>query len=339
MEKLIGTLLILGFLPALALSSDFKVEVKKIWNLPFDYRINKKKVGGLSGCAFAGNRFYFVSDDRGQEGGPRIISFAYEAEQQEINFQKSEVIFVKLEKNEKVLDLEGIGLASKDRFLLSSEGDLDQKPRLNPSIFWVNEKGERLKTVTFPENYLSEKTGKQTKGIQTNLAFEGLVVDLEYQKWAALLEAPLMQDPSELKLVESAIESEKFDHVFSYPVATPYYSPNFLEKPTTAYFGATDILYLTKDSFLLLERGVTLSNHGIGFWSQLCEAVKENQKTLFRSCFYSMNEDQRLKVDLPMGANFEGLCWVDKQKKIFLTVSDNNFSKNQKTFFILYQLN
>ncbi len=338
MEKLIFIIFIHLF-STLVFAAEYKVEVKKIWTLPFDFKIKTKKVGGLSGCAFADHHFYFVSDDRGSEGGPRFISFPFDSVRQEIDFNKSEVVFVKLKKSEKVLDLEGIGIISKNLFLLSSEGDLNQKPRLNPSIFWVNGQGERLHEVTLPPEYLPEKSGQQTQGVQNNLAFEGLVVDLEYKMWAAMLEAPLLQGPKELKLVESALESNKFDHIYSYPVPTPFYSRSTIEKAMTAYFGVSDILYLSKESFLILERGATLSQAGIGFQTQLCEATKKQSPNLSRKCFYSMNEDAKLTAEIPNGANFEGLCWVDKQKKIFLTVSDNNFSKNQKTIFILYQLN
>ncbi len=321
-----------------AKSAELKAEVKKIWTLPWDHKINKKKVGGLSGCAFHDNQFYFVSDDRGQEGGPRFYKVPFDAAATELNFKSAEIIFVTLEKGEKVLDLEGISLASPDRILLSSEGDLNQKPRLMPSIFWVNAKGQRQQTISFPEEYLAERTGRQTKGLQNNLAFEGLVVDLEYQKWAAMTEAPLMQGPKELKLVESALDSLKFDQIYSYPLPKPLFS-DALEQPMTAYFGVTDMLYLTKDSFLVLERGVSLSAGGIGFRTQLCEAVKQNTLSLSRKCFYSMNEDSKITAVVPNGANFEGLCWVDKKKKVFLTVNDNNFSKNEKTVFVLYQLN
>lgn len=335
MAKLIGFLFLLI---ATAEAHELHVVFKKIWTLPSSYKINKNKVGGLSGCSVHDSKIYFVSDDRGSHGGPRIVIFNYDANRQEIDFKNAETIFVKPDKN-KFLDLEGIGVLNPERILLSSEGDYNQRPRNEPEIFWIDHSGKKIKSILFPTEFLPEKTGRQKKGIQNNLAFEGLSFNADSTRWAALLEAPLLQTPNELKLIESAIDSNQFDHIYSYPVPQAYFSKNESEKPVLAYFGPSDLLYLTAESFLVLERGVSLSTQGVGFRSQLCQVQKIDEKVLSRSCFYSMNEDEKLKVEIPNGANFEGLCWVNKQKKIFLTVSDNNFSKNEKTVFILYQLN
>lgn len=319
-------------------ASDAALTVVKTWSLPSDFKINKKKIGGLSGCSLFEDKIYFVSDDRGGEGGPRVVIFNFDPIKQEIDFNKSEVIEVKTDSRDRILDLEGISVISKDKIFLSSEGDLNQKPRVNPNLFWINSKGEKTSSVEIPDAFLSEISGQQTKGAQNNLAFEGLTIDPDQKKWAAMLEAPLVQDPGSLKLVESSLESNKFDKIYSYPVPTLYSSEPTTPPGLVGYFGVSDILFLNPDSFLILERGVRLGA-GITFQTQLCEATKGKDLQLGRRCFYSMNDDQQLKPLIPSGANFEGLCWVNKQKKLFITVSDNNFSKSEKTVFILYQLN
>ncbi|MFZ3230807.1 MAG: esterase-like activity of phytase family protein [Pseudobdellovibrio sp.] len=334
------TLLVFSvFIYGVASSADLKLNVLKKWTLPPDYKINKKKVGGLSGCSIFENKIYFVSDDRGSEGGPRIFIFKFDYAKQEIDFDKPAVINVQTDKQSKILDLEGIAVLSNSNIFLSSEGDLNQKPRVNPDLFWINEKGERIKTVQSSDKFLPEKSGKQTKGVQNNLAFEGLAVDEEQKKWAVMLEAPLLQELTELKLVESSFESNKFDAVYSYPLPKLFTASQENDQKITAYFGVSDILFLNKTSYLILERGLKLSKEGLGYHTQFCEASRTDSQQLTRKCFYSMNEDVQLKDLIPSGANFEGLCWVNKQKKQFITVSDNNFSKSEKTVFILYQLN
>ncbi len=346
-KKIVIRLIFFGFIlvSQSALSNALKAEILKTWTLPSDFKINNKKIGGLSGCTLFDDKVYFVTDDRGSNGGPRIISFYFDKKDNEFNFNKSAVLKINPDNQKKILDLEGIGMISTDLFLLSSEGDLNQKPRIMPEIFWSDHLGNKTAAIQFPKEFLPEKSGKQTMGIQTNLAFEGLVVDLELKKWAAILEAPLLQGPKELKLIESDINSKNFDQIYSYPVPEDLNPENI-----SGYFGATDILFLDESRYLILERGVQASFQGISFQTQLCTATKNNVKNnlkdqskneknqLRRECFYSMNKDATLTSQFPNGANFEGLCWVNKQKKLFLTVSDNNFSKNEKTVLILYQL-
>ncbi len=314
--------------------TEYRAEVVKTWELPADFKLNKRKIGGLSGCSVLNDRIYLVSDDRGGQGGPRIISFGYNRAQNEIDFTDNEIIRVKPVGKQKILDLEGIGSLSKDMFLLSSEGDLNQKPRVMPEIFWVDSRGQRQSSIDFPKDFLPEKSGKQTQGIQLNQGFEGLVVDLDLKKWAALLEAPLVQDQKILRLIESDLQSTHFDRIYTYPQPTDLDASSL-----SGYFGVTAMLFLNDTSYLILERGVEASLQGISYRSQLCAATKTGQLALGRRCFYSMNTDPKVTAKYPAGANFEGLCWVNKQKKLFLTVSDNNFSKNEKSVFILYQLN
>ncbi len=332
MDKLIFLLFILSAIGAVA--AENRAEVVKTWTLPADFKINKKKVGGLSACSIFENRIYLVSDDRGGQGGPRIISFKFDPEKNEIDFNSSEVIKVKPAASQKILDLEGIGIVSSGQILLSTEGDLNQRPRVMPEIFWVNGKGEKTSAIQFSKNFLPEKSGKQTQGIQLNQGFEGLVIDSDLKKWAAILEAPLLQGPKILSLVESEINSKNFDRVYSYPQP--------IDSDVTSlsgYFGASAMLIVNETTFMILERGVEATLQGLTYRTQLCIATKDGPSTVNRNCFYSMNSDSKLISKFPHGANFEGLCWVNKQKKLFLTVSDNNFSKNEKSVFILYQLN
>lgn len=340
MEKLILLSALVAFLQtAYAVDSvSANPAILKKWTIPSDHRINKKRLGGLSGCSVLDDKIYFVSDDRGGEGGPRIFKFNYDRQKNEIDFTKNEVISVKADAVNKLLDLEGIAVLSPNRILLSSEGDLNQKPRLNPYLFWINAKGEKISSITVPDDYLPEKSGQQTKGVQNNLAFEGLVLDSEQKKWAAMLEGALFQDQSHLKLVESSLDSIKFDTVYTYPLPKPFSANPEPSPGLSAYFGVSDILFLSSESYLILERGVQLGKNGLIYRTQLCQADKTKTNELTRRCFYSMNDDESLKTVIPSGANFEGLCWVDKLKKQFIAVSDNNFSKGDKTIFVLYQL-
>lgn len=339
MAKLVSLVFGILFITANSFAQINSATVLKKWIMPSDWRIEKKRVGGLSACSMLDDKLYTVTDDRGSEGGPRIFIFNFDSAKSNIDFTKASVIQIKPDAKNKILDLEGISVISKDKIMLSSEGDLNQRPRVNPTLFWIDEKGQFTQTVQLPDSYLPEKSGQQTKGIQNNLGFEGLAIDTETKKWAAMLEGALVQDSAHLKLVESTLDSLKFDTIYDYPIPTPFSTDPNPPAGLTAFFGVSDILFLNPESFLILERGARFSKNGLIYPTQFCQATKEKNQQLSRRCFYSVNDDPAVKADLPDGANFEGLCWVNKQKKQFLTVSDNNFSKSEKTVFILYQLN
>ena len=62
--------LILGFgvlIASIGFTAEYKAEIVKKWTLPADFTIDKKKIGGMSGCSVLNDRIYFVIDDRGRE--------------------------------------------------------------------------------------------------------------------------------------------------------------------------------------------------------------------------------------------------------------------------------
>lgn len=324
----------------LSLAANVELQFVEIQSLASQFKIEKKLVGGLSGCAVYKDKIYFVSDDRGEVSGSRFLVFPINLKTFNIDFAKGKNVLIKKESDQRILDLEGIGLLSESEILLSSEGDLNKKPRVMPQIFLVDSHGKRTQLVELPSEFLPERTGQQTKGVQNNLAFEGLNVDLGLKKWAAMLEAPLLQDVNQgvghLLMIEGSTESKplRVEKQWSYPVPTAA-DPQSLQ----AYLGVTDIVYKNENELLVLERGVEISLAGLAFQTQICLAEKQKDgKNLSRQCFYSFNQDEKLKKELPHGANLEGLCWLNSEKTDLLVVSDNNFSSKDKTFFLRYKV-
>jgi hypothetical protein len=328
------------FIGCLLLNSVFAVaktiQFQKSWKLPADYKLGPHKVGGLSGCVKKENKIYFISDDRGGEGGARIISFDWDSEKNEIQFKSGQSLSLQKANSKKILDLEGIAINSKNEFLLSNEGDQNKKPRQSPEIFWTDFSGQRLRSVTLPNEFLPNASGQQTKGVQNNLAFEGLSSDLTLQKWGAFLEGPVIDSvgtlANHLSYIESDIDSLKVQQTYSYPM------PQFENSAMTMIMGVTDFLFLSADQLLVLERGVELSMQGLVFNTQLCFAEKD-KTYLKRKCSYIFNSDAVLIKSIQKTANFEGLCWLNEKKTQFMVVSDNNFSKNENTVFLFYNLN
>lgn len=320
---------------AIGFSANFSLKVLSVQSLSSKFKAENKLIGGLSGCVLDKERMYFVSDDRGEVAGSRIVSFPYDLQTGKFDFLSGKNILIKKESDQKILDLEGIAILPNGDFLLSSEGDLNRRPRVLPQIFSTNRIGKRTQVVKLPDEFVPEKSGQQTKGIQNNLAFEGLNVDPQLKTWGAFLEGPLLQKPKELYLIEGSTE-KKFLEVeknWAYPIPSPMQSESL-----QAYLGVTDFLYISQEDLLVLERGVEVSLHGISYQSQLCLAKKEKKDNISRECFLQINSEEAIKKEIPEGANFEGLCWVDQKKTEFMMVSDNNFSGKDKTYFVRFKV-
>lgn len=345
--------------------------IEKVWSLPPSEKLSGLRVGGFSGCVKRDDRVYFISDDRGGEGGARIISYSWDSVKNELDLQSGKTLKIENLNKKKILDLEGIAINSQGDFLLSNEGDLNKKPRQGPEIFWASAQVKRLRDVKIDSEFLPNPTGPQTQGIQNNLAFEGLSSDLVLKKWGAFLEGPLLvgsesvntnKDANDkdtgkdndkgsaakneapalrdhLVYVESDIDSLKFDRKYKYPLPTVSGSFSLL-------VGVTDFLMYSENELLVLERGAEFSLQGLLLNAQLCQASKLDPDRLDRKCFYTLNNDVQLLKKISTATNgktkaipnFEGLCWLNDKKTQLIIVSDNNFNKTENTLFLFYNL-
>ena len=316
------------------------VQFVKSWSLPSSYKVDGLQVGGLSGCVKQADKLHFISDDRGSFGGSRRVTFSWDAIKTEIIFDGAKNLLIendnKNKTEKKILDLEGIALNSKNEFLVSNEGDANKKPRQPAEIFWVDNTGKRLRNIELPDLFITNLTGQQGKGLQNNLGFEGLNIDLTLNKWGAFAEAPVFTSVNKLadhiEFIESDMNSLKVDQTYSYPL------PVFEGSAASLMMGVTEFLYLNDIDLLVLERGLEFTMQGIQFDTQLCFVKKDKNQKLTKECNYVFNNDQKLLKAIGRAGNFEGLCWLNEKKTQFLVVSDNNFSKKENTVFLLYDI-
>lgn len=312
-----------------------KFTFKKLWQIAAQSKFQKYTIGGLSGCSKVGDEIYFVSDDRGNQGVPRVLVLKYDTQKSELNTTDLKWLPIKLPADEKtILDMEGIARISKERALISSEGDLNQKPRHPVDLFWINEKGERLSKVTLPPKFIANPSGLQVIGAQNNKGFEGLSIDAELGLWGAILEGPLVQEPKKLIMIEgSASCGTSVLNEWSYPL------PQFIGDGLGAEMGVTDFVYDKNQNLITIERGVSLSLNGVKFDAQMCTAEKNvSTQSIKTNCFYDFAKDTLLKAQVKEVQNYEGICWLNDQKTQFMVINDNNFSKTENNLFLLYQI-
>lgn len=291
-------------------------------------KIEGKRLGGLSQIQFVDNSLWILTDDRGQYGGPRILVFEWNKRQKDwskkLYFSRS--IPISPPKGTKILDLEAFYRLKSGSLILSSEGDLNQKPRSLPLVgIWDQAKGWK-DFVTLPKEFIPEKLGQQTRGLRNNMGFEGLSISSDESTFWLWSESSLYQTQNaETEILEySMSDLTKPEKRLSYTRESAQSSAEF-------YRGLSDALYLGSDLFLVLERWVELNP----------KKLKEVKASLF---LYKPTSKEKSKIKILEGdfaGNWEGMAlmneWTADSSQILVLVSDNNFDAATDTQFLFFR--
>lgn len=321
-------------------------------------------IGGLSGLAFHEGKLFALSDDRGKVSDERFYEFSLSIVKSTVTLKPEAVYFMKdlpktAEGKKAGLDPEGLARLPDGSFLISSEGTNDAKPRVMPRIFQVDAQGKWLVDLPMPTHFLPEEIGKQTKGIQNNLAFEGLTALPDGKTVFAAIEKALQQD-----VVINEEDKGDFIRIIkytkgeSYKVTAEYVyqiDPLLLtDTPKEIFRGVSEILALSDTKIVVMERGAKISPKNL--WTS---TVSLYLADLSKATDVSGNEKLEVKkitpatktklidfeVDLKdkragkVVENFEALAWgpvLADGRKTLLVMSDNNFSKRQTTELLVF---
>ncbi len=256
------------------------------------------------------------------------------------------------QKFSEVLDLEGIAVLPWGDLAVSSEGDLNHKPRVNPQIFSISKAGVIQKEYEIPAPFLAEGSGQQKKGVQNNLAFEGMSLSPNGKSLWLATEAPLFQDlesPSQSQdRVDQAKASPKFVRFLEYNFPDAFVMKfvrelkyPLQEEPGELQRGISEILIWSERSCLVLERSVQLTSKGIEFKVEIFQTDLNEKSTnglLKKKKIFDFSElrDRLGKID-----NFEGMARgprLAEGKESLIFVSDDNFKSSQKTQFVLFEV-
>lgn len=295
-------------------------------NVNFDGHI----LGGLSQVQFKNNKLYTVTDDRGRNGGARIVVFNYLHQKknwnQALKFEKS--LKIEPSENSKILDLEAFYLFNDGKWIISSEGDLNQKPRVIPSIRFWDEKTKWAKSIPLPDAFIPESIGLQTKGLNNNSAFESLTVSTDESKMWVFSEGSLFQS------LDSTIEVLEFklNQLNEEPVRYKYLRDKAPEGRLEVFRGVSDALWLSDDQFLVLERYVYLTKKSFRQIEADLFLVKKTNDQFKKTKVLTLNENR--------AGNWEGLTLIQEkdQSTTLVILEDNNFDPKVSTKFIFYKL-
>jgi 3-phytase len=353
------------FILALAVQAKaLKFEYYGETSIPHAQKFQKTTIGGLSALAWANSTLYALSDDKGTVNEPRFYEFDLKISGKEIKLIPKAVRFINglPKENGRVagLDPEGIARYADGEILISSEGNNNAKPREMPRVFRVNSKGKWIDDLPVPDKYLPELTGLQRKGIQNNLAFEGLSMWQDGQFVFTSIENCLTQDLGLLdgdqgnwirilKFQDEGKRNYKAAHEFAYKV-DPLKNT---EAGAEVFRGVSEILTVSESKLLVLERGLRVQAKGLSYSVALYLAdlskatdtlameklsigkftgVEKTKLVDFEADLAKVRKNK--KVD-----NYEGLAWgptLPDGRRSLLAIVDDNFAKTQTTELMVF---
>jgi 3-phytase/alkaline phosphatase D len=346
------------------------LELAGEFNIPplttFD-KLNSARFGGISGIAVdpTTNELLGVSDDRQDS---RVFVFRLSGEGR--SFQVGLHAYFPLPEAAgapAALNPEGIAVARDGRLFVLSEGIQNREPRIPPSITIYTRRIDYVGRLPMPSKFVPPETGPITRGVRANTGFESLTLTPDERHLFTGLETSLVQDgdPSTfergtlVRLLEYEAAGDSFvpAREFAYPV-DPIVRPGF--PASASNNGLVELLALSSTELLAMERSFAEETGSGGrthasiriYRFSLDGATDVSRFESLRAARGLRPVRKRLMLDLadvkglsPELAgldNFEGMAFgpalADGSRTLVL-VSDDNFSRRQRTSFLLFRIN
>lgn len=325
--------------------------------------------GGISGLAFdkRSRELIAVSDDRGEYGPARLYHLGLELSKSHFTVKILKMISLKsahsknFKKDE--VDFEGVVLTPSNKLIISSEGDSQTSPRIPPSIMIFDRTGSYNGWVNIPEHFIPEHKGVQTRGPRENAAFESLALTKDGDYLFSATEDSMLQDGDRASLskgstvrlmrFEKSKKTYKFENEYAYPLSKIPSIPG--RSKTKGSTGLVEIVALDKNNLFIMERAWTPENKKQSIRLYKVEILPNStslndssdlkkdhfipvKKTLIANLddFVPLLKEGDKRLD-----NFEGMTLGPKLKNgnhTLLMVSDDNFSKHQRTILLAFEI-
>ncbi len=189
------------------------VEVELLGVVTFNtgYMFENTEVGGLSGITYDSARgvYYAISDDRSNVNPARYYSV--DIDLADGTLDPGDVTFLKVttlrDKQGNLfapgsLDPEAIEMTSAGQLYISSEGDADANPVIDPFVDRFNPAGKQVRSLPIPDKFRPDGGG--TQGVRDNLALESLTVTPDESFLFTATENALAQDGPRTTLENSS---------------------------------------------------------------------------------------------------------------------------------------
>ncbi len=327
-------------------------------------------VGGLSAIAYdrASDRIYALSDDRGDGAPPRFYTLRLMLDQADAShpqIQDVAIAGVTPLLNEAgapfspgTIDPEGIALSPQHTLIISSEGVArDGIPPFINEFDWTT--GRQLRSFPIPGRYVPSLADDEPRGVQDNRGFEALTLSaagmgvgrVEPFRVFAAIEEPLHQDiPDESADPEQPQPGRMVHYVVGDDQATLIAEHLYPIEPKpfgAANNGLTELLSIDQAGhFFSLERSFGVLGSGARlFQVAIANATDTSQIDTFTNISTIQPVYKRLMLDLSdLGIyldNLEGMTLgtqLPDGSQSLILVSDDNFSENQVTQWLLFRM-
>lgn len=336
--------------------------------IPSNQEFKNTLVGGLSGIDYdaTNDLYYSISDDRSERNVARfytskihlaadtikeiafknVVSFKNETKENYSNWQKKPATSI---------DPEDLRYNPKTKTIVwCSEGARVVSDKLtvlqNPAIQTSTLNGNYLNHYLLPSNLIMHK---EEKGPRSNGVLEGITFDKKYRNLYSNIEVPLHEDDTEATTTKGGLIRIYKYHAKSMSNTAQYgyrLEPIALApKPENGFSinGISALQYYKKNQLFVVERSYSVGKLSCSIKIYLCDLSKatdvkniaslQNQNYTLASKHLVLNmDDLGVFVD-----NVEGITFGPKLtngKQSLLLVTDNNFSKVQKTQIFLFEV-
>ena len=333
-----------------------------------DYNILSKTMyngvefGGISGLDLdTDGKYWAISDDRGGErGAPRFYQLAIDLDQEKIKkVSIQNMIYLRDQNNillpsdKRTVDPESIRAAANGNLYISSEGNFAAGNALSqPFVREYRKDGHFVKAFEIPKAF--EYVDNKTTGGRSNKLFEALTVTAKGKIFTANEDALIQDGPLSSLTAGSVVRVIQLDQNTNKPLAQYAYP---IEKIAKAGIdggypednGLSEMLAISENEFIAVERAFA---DGVGNTIRLYRTTIEDKTTDVQKMDRLVNAKytpmkKQLLLELPLTYqnikldNIEGISWGPKLKngnRSLILVADNNFSEQQITQFIAFEV-
>ena len=315
------------------------------------------EVGGLSGVAYDPARgvYYVISDAKGDEDGPSRF-YTLDIDLGDGSLDEGDVTFTDVtflrQRGQRLFpegaaDAESIVLPRPGQLFISTEGDMEADPEIDPFINRFNVTGRQNYALPIPEKFLAGGANS----VQDNLAFESLTALPDGRTLFAATESALEADGPASSLTESSparvLElslaptgaGREFVYVVD-PIPQPPDPPGSFADNGLVELQALD----AHGTFLAMERSFAV---GVGNTIKLFEISTEGATDVSGmdvlgdpGTYDPMSKRLVADLEADLGIdpdNVEGMRFgptLPDGRRSLILVSDNNFNPAQTTQII-----
>jgi hypothetical protein len=324
--------------------------------------------GGISGLVsrVGGTELLGISD---AHNGTRVYRFTVEGAGSSFRVNTVEVIPFEMIVGVEDNDPEALVVLPDGNFLVASEGIGSRLPRLAPALTEFGPHGEFLRQLDLRMHFVPTPNGNLQKGVRQNEGFESLAIAPGGKRIYTAVETSLVQD-GPAPTFEAGARSRILEYVARHGTYVParefVYDVDPVVKPPFAdrFFinGLVELLVIDGSTLLALERGYVEEAGGTG---RSMNKIRLYRVTLTGATDVSGMESlagqsqivpvtKTLLLDLADAPgldpalvatgldNFEGMApgpRLPDGRQTLILVSDDNFNKAQRTWFLMLAVN